>query len=118
MSEQMDPKKGQAATLTEEPPALPSEDTKPPDMPYFLPEDEEQGAYRFILAAARRARQLQGGARPTISTTSRKPTKIAIEEVRTGAIAVEILPEDWEEPTPEPEVAEEAPAEGGASPQI
>ena len=75
-------------------PELPSEDTKPPDMPWFAPNDEEQSVYRFILAAARRARQLQGGARPTISTTSRKPTKIAMEEIRSGAVPVEILVEE------------------------
>lgn len=108
MSEEKDPK-GQSKTIEGEPPALPSEDTKPPDMPYFIPNDDEQGAYRFILAAARRARQLQGGARPTISTTSRKPTKIAVEEIRQGAIAVELLPDDWE-PEPPAEPVEE-PAE-------
>ena len=77
-----------------EPPPLPSEDTKPPDMPFFIPNDPDQGVYRFILAAAKRARQLQAGARPLISTASRKPTRIAVDEVRTGAIEVEILPPD------------------------
>ncbi len=73
------------------------EHVKPPDQAWFIPTDEEQGVYRFILAAARRARQLQGGARPLISTTSRKSTKIAMEEVRTEAVAVEIIPdgEPW-----------------------
>ncbi len=64
---------------------------KPPDQPWFIPTDEEQGVFRFIIAASRRARQLQAGARPTISTTSRKPTKIAMEEIRSGEIAVEFL---------------------------
>ena len=66
---------------------------KPPDQPWFIPNDEEQGVYRFIIAAARRARQLQAGARPTISTTSRKPTKIAMEEIRAGEIAVDLDPQ-------------------------
>lgn len=74
-------------------PALPSEWTKPPDMPWFIPNDEEQGVYRFILASAKRARQLQAGARPLISSTSRKPTKIAMDEIRQGAVAVEINPD-------------------------
>lgn len=74
-------------------PALPSEWTKPPDMPWFIPNDEEQGVYRFILASAKRARQLQAGARPLISSTSRKPTKIAMDEVRLGAVTVEIYPD-------------------------
>lgn len=85
-----------------EPEPLPSEDTKPPDMPFFIPNDGEQGVYRFILAAAKRARQLQSGARPTISTTSRKPTRIAMEEIRQGAVEVEILPDDWTAPEPDP----------------
>jgi len=34
---------------------------------------------------------LQAGARPLISTTSRKPTKIAMEEIRTGEVAVEFV---------------------------
>ncbi|MBI1354033.1 MAG: DNA-directed RNA polymerase subunit omega [Acidobacteria bacterium] len=59
-------------------------------MPWFIPNDPEQGVYRFILASAKRARQLQAGARPLISTTSRKPTKIAMEEVRTGAVEAEM----------------------------
>ena len=42
------------------------------------------------MASAKRARQLQAGARPLISTTSRKPTKIAMEEIRTGAVAAEM----------------------------
>jgi len=33
--------------------------------------------YRYILVAARRARQLQGGAPPIIETPSRKPCRIA-----------------------------------------
>ena len=85
-----------------EPEPLPHEDTKPPDMPYFIPNDEERGVYRFILASAKRARQLQSGARPMISTTSRKPTRIAMEEIRQGAVQVEILPDDWVPPEPEP----------------
>lgn len=76
---------------------------KPPDQPWFIPNDEEQGVYRFIIAAARRARQLQVGARPTISTTSRKPTKIAMEEIRTGEIAVDLDPQP---PEPLEEVEE------------
>ena len=67
---------------------------KPPDQPWFIPNDEEQSVYRFIIAASRRARQLQTGARPVISTTSRKPTKISMEEIRRGEVAVEIIAED------------------------
>ena len=76
---------------------------KPPDQPWFIPNDEEQGVYRFIIASARRARQLQRGARPTISTTSRKPTKIAMEEIRRGEVAVDLDPQP---PKPIEEVEE------------
>ena len=84
--------KKKAAKVQPEP-----EYVKTHDQAWFIPTDEEQGVYRFILAAARRARQLQGGARPLISTTSRKSTKIAMEEVRTAAVTVEIIPpgEPW-----------------------
>lgn len=47
-----------------------------------IPDDEEQSTYRFIIVAAKRARQLQGGARPVLPTSSKKSTIIAMEEVR------------------------------------
>lgn len=42
--------------------------------------------YRFILVAARRARQIQGGARPMIDTQSRKPCRIARDEIFNGKV--------------------------------
>lgn len=42
--------------------------------------------YRYILVAARRARQLQSGARPLIDINSRKPCRIAMEEIRAGKV--------------------------------
>jgi DNA-directed RNA polymerase subunit omega len=42
--------------------------------------------YRYILVAARRARQLQGGAPPVIDTGSRKPCRIAQDEIRAGKV--------------------------------
>jgi len=42
--------------------------------------------YRYILVAARRARQLQSGARPVIDTNSRKPCRIAQDEIRAGKV--------------------------------
>jgi len=42
--------------------------------------------YRYILVAARRARQLQSGARPLVDTHSRKPCKIAQGEIRAGKV--------------------------------
>jgi DNA-directed RNA polymerase subunit omega len=73
---------------------------KGPDQKWTIPNDNDSGVYRFILAAARRARQLQNGQRPLINTTLRKPTKIAMEEIRIGAVAVEIIPEGQPESPP------------------
>ncbi len=42
--------------------------------------------YRYVLVAARRARQLLSGARPQVETASRKPCKIAMEEIRAGKV--------------------------------
>jgi DNA-directed RNA polymerase subunit omega len=51
-----------------------------------IPDDPDQSTYRFIIVAAKRARQLQGGARPVLPTSSKKPTVIAVEEVRRGLV--------------------------------
>ncbi len=66
---------------------------------HAIPDDPEQSAYRWIIIAAKRARQLQAGARPFLPTTSKKPTVIAMEEVRRGLVK-------WEDPGAVP--AEEA----------
>ena len=50
-----------------------------------IPDDPELSTYRFIIVAAKRARQLQGGARPVLPTSSKKPTVIAMEEVLKAA---------------------------------
>jgi len=42
--------------------------------------------YRYILVAARRARQLQGGAPPVIDSASRKPCRIAQDEIKAGKV--------------------------------
>jgi DNA-directed RNA polymerase subunit omega len=65
-----------------------------------IPDDPEQSTYRFIIVAAKRARQLQSGARPVLPTSSKKPTIIAIEEVRRGLVKYEIPGVTPEEPGP------------------
>ena len=52
----------------------------------IIPDDPEGSAYRFIIVAAKRARQLQNGARSFLPTTSKKPTVAAMEEVRRGLV--------------------------------
>jgi DNA-directed RNA polymerase subunit omega len=42
--------------------------------------------YRYILVAARRARQLQNGAKPMVETVSRKPCRIAEQEIQASKI--------------------------------
>jgi len=54
-----------------------------------IPDDPEASAYRFIIVAAKRARQLQNGARSFLPTTSKKPTVAAMEEVRRGLVQYE-----------------------------
>ncbi|MGA3188894.1 MAG: DNA-directed RNA polymerase subunit omega [Bryobacteraceae bacterium] len=56
-----------------------------------IPDDPEASAYRFIIVAAKRARQLQSGARSYLPTTSKKPTVVAMEEVRRGLVQYEDL---------------------------
>jgi DNA-directed RNA polymerase subunit omega len=55
-----------------------------------IPDDPEQSTYRFIIVAAKRARQLQGGSRPFLPTSSKKPTVIATEEVRRGLVKYDL----------------------------
>jgi DNA-directed RNA polymerase subunit omega len=42
--------------------------------------------YRYVLVAARRARQLSGGAPPLVATNARKVCKIAQEEIDAGRV--------------------------------
>ncbi len=47
--------------------------------------------FRFILVAAKRARQLQAGAKPLVQTQSKKLTKVAQMEVETGLVPYEVF---------------------------
>ncbi|MGO8786598.1 MAG: DNA-directed RNA polymerase subunit omega [Terriglobia bacterium] len=47
--------------------------------------------FRFILVAARRARQLQGGAKPLIQTATKRSTRVAQQEVGAGLVPIESL---------------------------
>ncbi len=65
--------------------------------------------YRYILVAARRARQLQGGAPPVVETSSRKPCRIAQDEIRAGKVKWVIT----ETPKSAVDIAQEALDQGG-----
>jgi DNA-directed RNA polymerase subunit omega len=54
-----------------------------------IPDDPEASTYRFIIVSAKRARQLQNGARGYLPTTSKKPTVAAMEETRRGLVNYE-----------------------------
>jgi len=54
--------------------------------------DKIDSKFTFVLAAAKRARQLQGGAKPLVPSQARKPTRIAMEEVLAGAVPHELPP--------------------------
>ena len=65
-----------------------------------IPDDKEASAYRFIIVAAKRARQLQNGARSFLPSTSKKPTVAAMEEVRRGLVQYEDLMQPREDEAP------------------
>ncbi len=53
---------------------------------YAIPDDVDASTYRFIIVAAKRARQLQGGQRSVLPATNKKPTVLSMEEVRRGLV--------------------------------
>jgi len=65
--------------------------------------------YRYVLVAARRARQIQNGAQPAVEPHSRKPCRIAGEEVQAGKVK-------WEIPAAAGAAALEAAADSGDGP--
>jgi DNA-directed RNA polymerase subunit omega len=48
--------------------------------------------YRYILVAARRARQLQSGSSPLVSSTSSEPCRIAAQEIEADKVKWETTP--------------------------
>lgn len=48
--------------------------------------------YRYVLVAARRARQISGGAPPLVQTNARKACRIAQQEIAAGKIQYSIYP--------------------------
>ena len=47
--------------------------------------------FRFITVAAQRAKQLQAGAKPRVEARSRKPTRVAMQEVLANAVSWEVM---------------------------
>jgi DNA-directed RNA polymerase subunit omega len=50
--------------------------------------------YRYVLVAARRARQLAGGAPPLVTTNTRKVCRVAQEEIAAGKVQYGLKTED------------------------
>jgi DNA-directed RNA polymerase subunit omega len=65
-------------------------------------EQEFDSNFRYVLVAARRARQLQNGAEPLVRARSRKACRVAQEEIAAGKIAY-VKPEDAKVLKPEVE---------------
>lgn len=61
--------------------------------------------YRYVLVAARRARQLSGGAPALVNTTSRKVCKIAQQEIDAGKVQY-VKPEPSAAAAPDPPKSE------------
>jgi DNA-directed RNA polymerase subunit omega len=60
--------------------------------------------YRYVLVAARRARQLSGGAPPLVNTNARKVCRIAREEIAAGKIQYIVKAKPAESPAPIAEI--------------
>jgi DNA-directed RNA polymerase subunit omega len=63
----------------------------------FEKTSESTSAYRLVILAAKRSKELQRGAPARVDSVARKNTTIAIQEVRNGKIDFEkIVPRDDE----------------------
>jgi DNA-directed RNA polymerase omega subunit len=51
---------------------------------------EVDSKFRFITFASLRAKQLQAGAKPRVDARSRKPTRVAMQEVLANAVSWEL----------------------------
>jgi len=63
----------------------------------MIPIDNVESKFAFVMAAARRARQLQGGAKPLLQSSSRKLTRVAMEELLSEAVKFELPKREGEE---------------------
>ena len=61
---------------------------------------EVDSKFRFITVAAQRAKQLQNGAKPRVELKSRKPTRVAMQEVLANAVSWEVRSGEEAPPPP------------------
>jgi DNA-directed RNA polymerase subunit omega len=57
--------------------------------------------YRYVLVAARRARQIAGGAPPLVDTNARKACRIAREEIAAGKVQYIVKDNAWSDDSPQ-----------------
>jgi DNA-directed RNA polymerase omega subunit len=56
----------------------------------IMPRDVDS-KFRFITVAAQRAKQLQNGAKPRVECKSRKPTRVAMQEVLQNTVSWDVM---------------------------
>ncbi|MGA8029728.1 MAG: DNA-directed RNA polymerase subunit omega [Bryobacteraceae bacterium] len=76
-------------------------DTPRSNAMFAIPDDEASSTYRFIIVAAKRARQLQGGQRSVLPAANKKATILAMEEVRRGMVPYSDQPAEEPQPVTE-----------------
>ena len=65
--------------------------------------DRLGSSYDLVVAAAKRAQQLRGGAKPLVDTDARNPLTIALQEIAEGSIVLKPIEETDEEDSDESE---------------
>lgn len=53
--------------------------------------DNLDSAYRLVIVAAKRSKELQRGAQPRVESPARKSTTIAIQEAKHGKVDFELI---------------------------
>ena len=64
-------------------------------------EDKFDSSFRYVLVAARRARQLQNGSRPLVPSPSTKACRVAQDEIAAGKVKF-VRRDDSKEPLSDP----------------
>ena len=62
-------------------------------MSHLILPKEVDSKFRFITVAAQRAKQIQNGAKPRVDVKTRKPTRVAMQEVLANAVSWEVKDE-------------------------
>jgi DNA-directed RNA polymerase omega subunit len=61
----------------------------------MTPEHGLDSNFRYVVMAARRARQLQNGSQPLIDSRSTKACRVAQEEIAAGKVKAAAQPRKW-----------------------